>query len=114
MDLSDYGRNLLYLARKNKINHPLEKYIVAIDLNLENSTLLKAIGEKIGIDVYNDTDPGYTLYFVLEDYLKNEESIENTKKKIDITLTEFSKKYPNLNDEETFTLYANRLINNTV
>ena len=108
MDLSEYGKSLLSLINKN---HPLEKYIIAIDLNLDNPSLLKVIGEKIGIDVYNDVDPAYSLYLILEDYLKNEKSEEQTKKKIDMTLTEFSKQYPGLTDEETFTFYANRLLN---
>jgi len=111
MDLSQYGESLISLLNKD---HPLERYIIAIDHNLENTNLLKAIGEKIGIDVYNDEDPAYALYLILEDYIKNEESPEETKRKINITLTEFSKKYPNLTDEETFTLYANRLLNDSM
>ena len=90
--------------------HPLEDYIIAIDQNLENKGLLKSIGEKIGIDVYNDTDPEVSLYIILKDYLENETDPYETKKKIDTTLTEFSKKYPQLNSEQTFTLYANRLL----
>ena len=108
MDLSEYGKSLLSLIKKD---HPLEKYIKAIDYNLENTTLLKSIAERIGIDVYNDEDPAYSLYLILEDYLKNEKSVEETKRKINTTLTKFSKKYPNLSEEESFTLYANRLLN---
>ena len=109
MELSEYGKSLLSLIRIK--DHPLEKYIIAIDHNLDDPSLLKVIGEKIGIDVYNDIDPAYSLYLILEDYLKNEKDVKKTKRKIDITLTEFSKEYPGLSDEESFTFYANRLLN---
>jgi hypothetical protein len=109
MDLSEYGKSLLKLIKEK--DHPLERYIFAIDLNLDDPSLLKVIGEKIGIDVYNDSDPAYSLYLILEDYLKNEKDVNKTKRKIDITLTEFSKQYPSLTAEESFTFYANRLLN---
>lgn len=109
MDLSKYGQDLYESLKITP--HPLENYIMAIDNNLEVPSLLRVIGEKIGIDVYNDQDPAFSLYFILKDYLEKEEDPEETQKKINMTLTEFSKLHPEYNEEEIYPLYVNRLLN---
>jgi len=108
-DLSVIGKDL-YNSLKCK-PHPLEKYIIVIDSNLDNDSLLRVIGEKIGIDLFDYDDAATEIYMKLKNYLVNEKSISETEKKINVTFTEYSKCFPELTDEEIIPLYYNRLLN---
>lgn len=106
--LSVIGKDL-YNALKCK-PHPLEQYIFVIDANLDSDSLLRAIGEKIGIDLFDYDDAAVELYMKLKDYLINEKSISETKRKINMTFTEYSEMFPNLSSDEILPLYYNRLL----
>ncbi len=104
----DIGQNLYNLLKCS--NHPLERYILAIDSNLENDSLLRTIGERIGIDLYYEEDANVGLYLKLKEYLENETSVLDTRNKINISLKEYSKQFPNLSEEEILPYYYNRLL----
>jgi len=89
----------------------LEKYIIVIDSNLDSDSLLRVIGEKIGIDLFDYDDAATEIYMKLKNYLVNEKSISETEKKINVTFTEYSKCFPELTEEEIIPLYYNRLLN---
>jgi hypothetical protein len=73
MDLSPMGQELydLLYAKDNTYN-PLEKYIIAIDHNLDDDGLLRVIAENIDITVPNDENAAVYLYFYLKEYLIEE------------------------------------------
>lgn len=107
MDISTLGQELLDLLKTE--NHPLENYIYAYDHSVDSETLLWVIGERIGIDVYNDIDPAVSLFLKLKEYIENEKDVEETRRKVNMSLQQFSEQYPNLSEEEMYNLYANRL-----
>ena len=121
-DLSDVGQELyelLYTSNKgikdNEI-HPLEKYVIAIDNNLDNNNLLRSIGERIGIYIGENEDASVELPLKLKEYLLNEEDINETDKRIEYTPDQYEKylssinpKYSKLQREQFLPLYSNRL-----
>lgn len=96
MELSSYGKSLMkYIKVKN---HPLERYIIAIDHNLDDDSLVRTIAERIGIYVSENEDVKVMLYLKLKEYLQQETDVSRTRRLINATPEE----YPNS--------YANRLI----
>jgi hypothetical protein len=73
MDLSPIGQELydLLYAKDNTYN-PLEKYIIAIDHNLDDDGLLRAIALNIDIEVPFEENAAVYLYFYLKEYLIEE------------------------------------------
>jgi len=109
MELSVIGQDL-YKSLKCR-PHPLEKYIQVIDANLDSDSLIRAIGEKIGIDLYMYDDAAVEIYMKLKEYLINETSMAETEKKINMTFSEYAKCFPHMTDEQILPLYYNRLLN---
>tara|TARA_R110002153_G_scaffold27784_1_gene85847 strand:+ start:409 stop:741 length:333 start_codon:yes stop_codon:yes gene_type:complete len=108
MELSAVGKSLHKLLSVS--NHPLEVYVQAIDHNLENKSLLRVIGEKIGIDVFNDPDPAFSLYIILKDFLERETDVEKTRRIVHMSRDEFAKLFSDLSSDKLYTAYANRLL----
>lgn len=96
MELSSYGKSLMKLIKVK--NHPLERYIVAIDTNLDDDGLLRTIAERIGIFISDSEEASVTLYLKLKEYLQTETDVSRTRRLLNATPQE----YPNT--------YANRLI----
>lgn len=122
MELSEIGKEIYNLLYKGKISeneiHPLEKYVIAIDNNLDNNNLLRSIGERVGIYIGENEDASVELPLRLKDYLQNEKDIQETNKKIELTPDEYEKhlssidsKYKNLPRDKFLPLYSNRLLN---
>lgn len=111
MELSPIGQELYDLAGGN---HPLEKYIIAIDLNMEDDSALRSIGERIGIYIPDRENSIYYLYSLLKEYLLNETNSERTEKVINMTAEEYNHlkdlSQTNLSPVEFNILYSNRLL----
>jgi len=97
-DLSPIGNELYKLLKGD--NHPLERYILAIDSNFDDDSLLRVIAERIGIYIDDSEDASVTLFIKLKNYLQNENDIERTRKIINIS-------YEDYGDPEN---YLNRLL----
>ena len=114
MNISKVGRDLL-----NSLsipNHPLEKYIYAIEYNLDDNSALRSIGERIGIFIPEKEDAASYLPFQLKIFLENERNHSLTEKVIHLSPDEYEKYLVSLNDEnknlsreDFYPLYANRL-----
>jgi hypothetical protein len=102
MNLSAIGQELYNLTNKNE-KHPLTKYIIAIDENWDDDSLLRAIGERIGIYIDEDEYAPYILYFVLKNYLIQNIDLDRTQYIIDILKDDYENLYPSL-------AYSNRLV----
>jgi hypothetical protein len=100
-DLSKIGKEL-YALLKIGDKHPLERYVLAIDSNLDDDSLLRVIGERIGINIDDSDDAAVTLYLRLKDYLEKETNIERTRKIINMSFEEYNNP----------SKYANRLLEN--
>jgi hypothetical protein len=96
MELSFYGKSLMKFIKEK--NHPLERYIVAIDSNLDDDGLLRTIAERIGIFIPDNEDASVTLFLRLKEYLQQEIDVSRTRRLLNATPDQ----YPNT--------YANRLI----
>jgi hypothetical protein len=96
MELSFYGKSLMKFIKEK--NHPLERYIVAIDSNLDDDGLLRTIAERIGIFIPDNEDTSVTLFLRLKEYLQQEIDVSRTRRLLNATPDQ----YPNT--------YANRLI----
>ena len=96
MELSSYGKSLIKFIKEK--NHPLERYIIAIDQNLDDDGLLRSIAERIGIYISDNEDISVTLYLKLKEYLQQETDISRTRRLLNASPDQ----YPNT--------YANRLI----
>lgn len=103
-DLSQIGRDLYNLLYRNgkiiSTTHPLERYIFAIDSNLDDDSLLRVIGERIGIYIEDSEDAAVSLYLKLKNYLENETDVRKTETLINMSFQEYN------NPEK----YANRLL----
>lgn len=116
-DLSDVGKDLLSRLKKDENDyHPLERYIYAIDQNLDSSNVLRSIGERIGIFVSEAEDVPEGLYFKLYEYLDRERDAKLTEKIIQMTPDQYEKYliklHPSnqkLNRQSFYPLYADRL-----
>lgn len=104
-NLSDLGKELYTLLykeegkrekREKDFVHPLERYVFAIDANFDDDSLLRVIGERIGIYIRDDEDAAVTLFLKLKKYLENEKDVERTRELMNM---------PYNNDPK----YANRL-----
>jgi hypothetical protein len=78
-ELSDVGRILMdeiYQDREgyvNKSGHPLEKYVIAFDQNMDSESTIRAIGERIGISIPPES-PAHDVFFEkLLDYIRENE-----------------------------------------
>lgn len=117
MELSDVGKDLLSRLNKDENDyHPLEKYIYAIDQNLDNSNGLRSIGERIGIFVHEEEDVPVILYFKLREYLEREQDSKQTEKIMNMSPDEYNKYleklHPSnikLNRNAFYPLYSDRL-----
>ena len=96
MELSSYGKSLIKLLKEG--NHPLERYIVAIDSNLDDDGLLRSIAERIGIYISDNEDTSVALYVKLKEYLQQETDISRTRRLL------------NASPDQYLNTYANRLI----
>ena len=96
MELSSYGKSLMKLIKER--NHPLERYIIAIDSNLDDDGLLRSIAERIGIYISDNEDTSVALYLKLKEYLQQETDVSRTRRLLNASPDQ----YPNT--------YANRLI----
>lgn len=105
-DLSKVGKQLLdlmygdHIGFATKFGHPLEKYVIEYDKNMDDQNVLRSIAERIGFNL-SDVDTNIrrnnnvynyahqTLYETLYDYLRNkdyeygEEVIDMTEKEVD-------------------------------
>jgi len=117
-NLSSIGQDLLNSLNKHEINgyHPLEKYIKAYDLNLDNSNVLRSIGERIGIFVSEAEDVPEGLYLKLKEYIEREKDSQLTEKIIQMSPDEYEKylisldpSNANLDRQSFYPLYADRL-----
>lgn len=99
--------------KKNGDEHPLEKYIMAVEEHLDNDSILRSIGERIGIYVPDEEEASTYLYSALYKYLQNENNYKNTKYKMDLTPDEYAKltDTENLSRDKFYPLYSNRLFN---
>lgn len=101
--------------------HPLEEYITAIDEHLSDNSVLRAIGERIGIYIPEEEDAAVYLIIKLQEYLKNEHNVNLTKKIMHMTPTQYDKYLTSISPthlsnrklpyEKFYPLYANRLLN---
>lgn len=70
-DLSEVGKSLINLLYQNNHGnnqkHPLEDYIIAFDQNMDDDSAIRAIGERIGIDIPN----GVIAHDYFYNYLAN-------------------------------------------
>ena len=96
MELSSYGKSLIKLLKER--NHPLERYIIVIDQNLDDDGLLRSIAERIGIYILDNEDTSVILYLKLKEYLQQETDVSRTRRLLNASPDQ----YPNT--------YANRLI----
>lgn len=102
---------------KNRKDHPLEKYILAIDNYLDDDIVLRSIADRIGISVPDREYAVYVLYDGLEKYLLEEVDPKVTENIINISFEDY-KKYlediselnKNLSEDELNILYYNRLL----
>jgi hypothetical protein len=100
-DLSQIGRDLYNLLYKEgKIisgTHPLESYIFAIDSNLDDDSLLRVIGERIGIYIDDSEDAAVSLYLKLKKYLETETDVNRTETLINMSYQKYNNpaKYAN-------------------
>ncbi len=127
-DLSNIGKHLLTLLYGNEENvlqngrleHPLEKYILAYDSNMDNDSAIRSIGERIGIYIPDRQNSAEVFYIKLSDHILNHERIKrsvgdrtylSSKEIIDLTPDQYSKKTGSYNlDRDTFyPMYADRL-----
>lgn len=102
-DLSEIGKSLidmLYNNQNNKERHILEDYIVAFDQNIDSNSTIRAIGDRIGIEIPHDAIAHEYLYDRLVDHIINHEinvtKRENsltTKQVVNMTEQEYKKKY---------------------
>lgn len=71
-------------------DHPLAPYIILIDESLDDESLLRTIGERIGIAIpYEEYPPSY-LYDALKTYLNKKIDPEITRKVINMNYNEYS------------------------
>ena len=115
MDLSPVGEELYNMINKD---HVLAKYIVAFDNHLDNDSILRSIGERIGIFIPEDEYAPFVLYIKLKEFLTKENNPDLTRKIIDMSPDEYEKylisvspNNKNLSREEFYPIYANRLLN---
>ena len=104
MELSELGEELLNIANKN-INktsrevHPLARYIYALDMSWDDDSVVRSIGERIGVYVpEEERDAATTLFLKLREFLQQETDISRTSRLVNAT----PEQYP--------TSYANRLL----
>ncbi len=115
--LSNIGTELMNSLNKyHNEYHPLEKYIYAIDQNLDNSNGLLSIGERIGIFVHEHEDVPVILYYKLKEILENEKDSQETQRIMNMSPDDYNKYliklHPSNNklDRNSFyPLYADRL-----
>jgi hypothetical protein len=107
--LSVLGQNLYNALNGNNV---LEDYVKAIDENWDNDSILRSIGERIGIYIPEGEDSAVYLYLTLLKYLGENRNPKWTKEKIEMTPTEYAKrtKTENLSRDEFYPLYSNRLL----
>jgi hypothetical protein len=99
-------------------DHPLANYLKAIDNYLDDDSLLRVIGERIGIYVPDGENAAVYLHFKLREYLEKEKDIRRTYKLMHISPTEYEKYLINLDNKnkklsrnDFVILYSNRLLN---
>lgn len=115
--LSDVGKELLKSLNKDDNEyHPLEKYIYAIDYNLDRADILLSIGERIGIYVPEGRDIHQVLFYKLKEYLEKETDKRMTEKIMNMSADEYNeyliKKHPsnkNLDRNAFYPVYSDRL-----
>lgn len=95
---------------KNREDHPLEEYILAIENYLDDDVVLRSIGDRIGIAIPDKEYAYIVLYDGLKNYLMNEEDPKVTEEIINMTFEEYWKTKPNLSEEDVNLLYSNRLL----
>ena len=110
--LSEYGKELYALLPGETHNdHILANYIKAIDENLDDDSVLRAIGERIGIFIPDDEEAYYILYYSLKEYIPLEKDPKLTEKIINMTFDEYKSYHPNMSNEQIELLFSNRLMN---
>ncbi len=76
-DLSNVGKILmdkLYINHEgyvNSIGHPLEQYIISFDKNMDNDSVIRLIGERIGIFIPNNAYAHDIFFEKLLNYIDN-------------------------------------------
>ena len=93
MELSSYGKSLIKLLKEK--THPLERYIIAIDQNLDDDGLLRIIAERIGIYVSENEDASVSLYLKLKEYLQQETDVSRTRRLINASPDQYPDTYAN-------------------
>lgn len=108
-DLSNYGKDLYSLLKSP--DHVLAKYIIAIDQNLDDESILRSIAERIGIYIPDDEEVRYILYDSIKDYLMFEKDPKLTDKIINMTFDEYRNYNLNMSTNQVELLFSNRLMN---
>lgn len=93
--------------------HPLWEYINTIEKNMDDDSLLRAIGKRIGILV-PESEPQAViyLYFALKEIIETQKDYKKLSYLINVSYPEYVSKFvkfPNNQDAELF--YWNRLLN---
>ena len=92
MELSNIGKDLYNRLNKDSNGyHPLEKYIHAIDQNLDNSNGLRSIRERIGIFVNEREDVPVIMYYKLKEYLDNEKDPREIQRIMNMSPDQYNK-----------------------
>lgn len=107
-DLSEVGEYMYEGIVGKEDNHPLERYIYAIDNNIGDEGLLEEIAKSIGlfsedVELY---DSNITLPETMRAYLDNETNVEDTRRKMNMTYEEFVSLHPGANRR----MYEKRLL----
>src|SRR5579883_1110988 len=89
LNISVLGQNLYNALNGNNV---LEDYVKAIDENWDNDSILRSIGERIGIYIPEGEDSAVYLFLTLLKYLGENRNPKWTKEKIEMTPTEYAKR----------------------
>lgn len=118
LDMSNAGKTLLNSLNRDPQNgyHPLEKYVIAIEQNWDNSNALRSIGERVGFFVPETENTQEGLYLKLKEYLDREKDPQVTQEIIHMSPDEYEeyliKLHPsnkNLPRDQFYPLYSDRL-----
>lgn len=97
-----------------KSDHPLWEYIDSIEKNMDNDSLLRAIGKRIGILVPEEEDQAVIyLYFALKEVIETQRDVNQLSRLINMSYHDFVNKYLTSTQEQENgqMLYWNRLLN---
>lgn len=78
-DLSEVGKSLMDLLYTNhkgyvdKLGHPLEPYIIAYDQNIDDESVIRAIGERIGLSIPTNVPAHDAFYEKLAEHIETNE-----------------------------------------